>query len=56
MRYRILILKSFSVFKLIMIIKRKLKLKPTEAIYIYSGKTLLQSDQKLENVYEKYAN
>lgn len=53
---RILILKSFTVFKLIMVIKKKLQVDYSEAIYVFAGKTLLQADQTLESVYEKYAS
>ncbi len=37
-----------------MVIKKKLQLNQAEAIYIFAGKILLQADQTLENVYEKY--
>lgn len=49
-----MILKSFNVFKLIMVIKKKLQLNQAEALYLFAGKILLQADQTLENVYEKY--
>lgn len=39
-----------------MVIKKKLHLNQSEAIYLFAGKTLLQADQTLENVYEKYAS
>jgi hypothetical protein len=52
---RILILKSFTVFKLIMVIKKKLQLNHTEAIYLFAGNTLLHAEQTLGDVYEKYA-
>jgi len=51
-----LILKSFTVFKLIMVIKKKLQLNYSEAIYVFAGNTLLQADQTLESVYEKYSS
>jgi hypothetical protein len=51
-----LILKSFTVFKLIMVIKRKLQVDYSEAIYMFAGNVLLQADQTLESVYEKYAH
>ena len=51
-----MILKTFSVFKLIMVIKKKLQMKQTDAIYVFAGSTLLQADQTIEKVYEKYAN
>jgi GABA(A) receptor-associated protein len=38
-----------------MVIKKKLQLNYTEAIYVFAGNTLLQADQTLFNVYEKYA-
>jgi hypothetical protein len=53
---RILILKSFTVFKLIMVIKKKLQLSHSDAIYVFAGNTLLQADQTLENVYHKYVH
>lgn len=49
-------MKSFTVFKLIMVIKKKLQLTYSEAIYVFAGNTLLQADQTLESVYEKYAS
>lgn len=52
--HRILILKSFTVFKLIMVIKKKLQVNYSEAIYVFAGNTLLQADQTLDSVYEKY--
>lgn len=52
---KILILKSFTVFKLIMVIKKKLQINYAEAIYVFAGNTLLQADQTIESVYEKYA-
>jgi GABA(A) receptor-associated protein len=48
---RILIVKSFSVFKLIAVIRKKLSLKPTETLYIFAGNALLQADQTLQAVY-----
>lgn len=52
---RILVLKSFTIFKLIMIIKKKLQLNHTEAIYLFARNTLLHAEQTLEEVYDKYA-
>lgn len=37
-----------------MVIKKKLQLNQAEALYLFAGKILLQADQTLENVYEKY--
>ncbi len=48
-------MKSFTVFKLIMVIKKKLQLNHTEAIYLFAGNTLLHAEQTLGDVYEKYA-
>jgi hypothetical protein len=55
-KFRILILKTFSIFKLIMIIKKKLQLGHTEAIYLFANNTLLHAEQTLEEVYRKYAS
>lgn len=55
MLLRILILKTFTVFKLIMIIKKKLQIDHTEAIYLFANNTLLHAEQTLEDVYHKYA-
>lgn len=52
---KILILKSFTVFKLIMVIKKKLQISYSEAIYVFAGNVLLQADQTIEAVYDKYA-
>lgn len=52
---RILILKSFTVFKLIIVIKKKLQLNYSEAIYLFAGNILLQADQTMLDVYEKYS-
>ena len=49
-------LKSFTIFKLIMIIKKKLQLNHTEAIYLFARNTLLHAEQTLDEVYEKYAS
>ena len=38
-----------------MVIKKKLQMKQTDAIYVFAGSTLLQADQTIEKVYEKYA-
>ena len=38
-----------------MVIKKKLQLNYTEAIYLFAGNTLLQANQTLFDVYEKYA-
>ena len=38
-----------------MIIKKKLQLNHTEAIYLFARNTLLHAEQTLEEVYEKYA-
>ena len=51
-----LILQSFSVFKLLMIIKKKLELQDSQTLYLYYGNILLTSDQTLENAYENYSN
>lgn len=37
-----------------MVIKKKLQLNYTEAIYVFSGNTLLQAEQTLAEVYDKY--
>lgn len=37
-----------------MIIKRKLQLNHTEALYLFSGNTLLHAEQTLGDVYDKY--
>ena len=37
-----------------MVIKKKLQLNYSEAIYLFAGNTLLQADQTLFDVYEKY--
>lgn len=39
-----------------MIIKKKLQINHTEAIYLFAGNTLLHAEQTLEDVYEKYAS
>ncbi|MCB0371060.1 MAG: hypothetical protein KDD45_16975 [Bdellovibrionales bacterium] len=49
-------MKTFTVFKLIMVIKNKLKINQTEAIYLFAGNTLLHAEQTLEDVYEKYVS
>ena len=49
-------MKSFTVFKLIMVIKKKLQINYSEAIYVFAGNSLLQADQTLDLVYEKYAH
>lgn len=38
-----------------MVIKNKLKINHTEAIYLFAGNTLLHAEQTLEEVYDKYA-
>ena len=38
-----------------MIIKKKLQLNHTEAIYLFAKNTLLHAEQTLDEVYEKYA-
>ena len=38
-----------------MVIKNKLKINQTEAIYLFAGNTLLHAEQTLEDVYDKYA-
>ena len=38
-----------------MVIKNKLKISHTEAIYLFAGNTLLHAEQTLEDVYDKYA-
>ena len=39
-----------------MVIKKKLQINFSEAIYVFANNTLLQADQTLESVYEKYAH
>lgn len=42
-----------------MVIKKKLQVSQAEAIYVFAGEksnTLLQADQTLDSVYEKYAH
>ena len=51
---KILILKSFNVYKLIMVIKKKIELDKSEAIYLFINKNLLQAGQTLDEIYEKY--
>ena len=51
---KILILKSFNVYKLIMVIKKKIELDKSEAIYLFVNNSLLQAGQTLEEVYEKH--
>jgi len=38
-----------------MVIKKKLQLSHTEAIYLFANNTLLHAEQTLEEVYQKYA-
>jgi hypothetical protein len=38
-----------------MVIRKKLQMKNSDALYIFAGSVLLQADQTLEDVYEKYA-
>jgi hypothetical protein len=38
-----------------MIIKKKLQIDHTEAIYLFANNTLLHAEQTLEDVYNKYA-
>lgn len=38
-----------------MVIKKKLQLNHTEALYLFAGNTLLQADQTMMEVYDKYA-
>lgn len=54
-RCRILILKSFNVYKLIMVVKKKIDLNKTEALYLFVDNNLLQAGQTMEEIYEKYA-
>ena len=39
-----------------MVIKKKLQINYSEAIYVFAGNTLLQADQTLDLVYDKYVN
>lgn len=39
-----------------MVIKKKLQLNHTEAIYLFAGNTLLHAEQTLGDVYDKYAS
>ena len=39
-----------------MVIKKKLQLNYSEAIYLFAGNTLLQADQTMLDVYEKYCD
>ena len=39
-----------------MVIKKKLQINYSEAIYLFAGNTLLQADQTLDSVYDKYAH
>ena len=39
-----------------MVIKKKLQLNHTEAIYLFAGNTLLHAEQTLGDVYEKYVS
>lgn len=52
---KILILKSFNVYKLIMVIKKKIDLNKTEALYLFVDNNLLQAGQTMEEIYDKYA-
>lgn len=38
-----------------MVIKKKLQINHTEAIYLFAGNTLLHAEQTLAEVYDKYA-
>ena len=38
-----------------MVIKKKLQLNYSEAIYLFAGNTLLQADQTMLDVYDKYS-
>ena len=39
--------KSFNIYKLIMVVKKKIELDKTEAIYLFINNTLLQAGQTL---------
>jgi hypothetical protein len=39
-----------------MVIKKKLQINHTEAIYLFANNTLLHAEQTLDDVYQKYAN
>lgn len=52
---KILILKTFNVYKLIMVIKKKIELDKSEAIYLFINNNLLQAGQTLSEIYDKYA-
>jgi hypothetical protein len=49
-------LKSFTVFKLIMIIKQKMYIGHAKAIYLFSNNTLLHAEQTIEEVYLKHVS
>jgi hypothetical protein len=39
-----------------MVIRKKLKIESQQAIYIFADNVLLQADQTLDNVYQKYVH
>jgi hypothetical protein len=39
-----------------MVIKKKLQLNHTEAIYLFAGNVLLQAEQTIDDLYYKYAS
>ena len=45
---KILILKSFNVYKLIMVVKKKIELNKTEALYLFVDNNLLQAGQTMD--------
>lgn len=44
-------LKSFNIYKLIMVVKKKIELDKTEAIYLFINNVLLQAGQTLGEIY-----
>ena len=48
---KILMLKSFNIYKLIMVVKKKIELDKTEAIYLFINNVLLQAGQTLGEIY-----
>lgn len=48
-------MKTFNVYKLIMVAKKKIELNKTEALYLFVDNHLLQAGQTMEEIYDKYA-
>jgi GABA(A) receptor-associated protein len=56
LKKKYLVTKDITLSQFTYFLRKLIKLKPSEAIFIFTNKTLLTGQTKMEDIYEKYKN